>query len=79
VLKSIVDRLEVGFGTYPLVKDGFTSEDYAAEVGIGSSTARERLRKLASEGVVRKVRIKRTNGIREGWQILPEKKGRARG
>lgn len=72
--KAIVHKLESALGYLPLVDDGFESSDYAKEIGIALRTARERLAKLASDGVVRRVRIRRLGTIRQGWQIVETRK-----
>lgn len=71
--KEIVDRLESAIAPLPLVTDGFVSDDYAKAVSIAPATARERLRKLAEDGVVRRVRLKRAGVIRQGWQLVKGK------
>lgn len=71
--KEIVDRLESAIAPLPLVTDGFVSGDYAKAVSISPSAARERLRKLADEGIVRRVRVKRAGGIQQGWQLVKGK------
>lgn len=74
MLKAVTAVLNSHFDLLPLVDDGFTAADYAQSVGIGRSTASERLMKLALDGVVRRVRIKRAGGIRQGWQLIEKRK-----
>ena len=71
--KEVIHALENAIVRYPLVEDGFTANDYAKAVGIAHCTANDRLRKFADDGVVRRVRVKRAGGIRQGWQLVKGK------
>lgn len=73
-LAALNKRFERTAGLLPLVEDGFVAGEYAKEVGIAPSTARERLEKLALDGLVRRVRIRRPGGIQRGWQIVEVEK-----
>ena len=73
--KSIFEKLNAALSDLPTVSGPniFTSPEYAKGAGIGGSTARERLRRLVGEGVVRRVNTRRDGKLVSGWEFLGEK------
>lgn len=71
-VKSIFQEIESRFSDVPIArgKNVFLAADYAKEAGIGGSTARERLLRLAGEGVVRQVRTPHNGRITRAWEYL---------
>jgi predicted ArsR family transcriptional regulator len=70
--KALFKEIESRFSDVPLVRNlnVFLATEYAQNVGIRPRTARERLQRLASEGLVRRVRTVRNGKVAQAWEVL---------
>lgn len=76
--KSLFQEIESRFSDVPLVRNlnVFLATEYAQNVGIRPRTARERLQRLASEGLVRRVRTVRNGKVAQAWEVLGKRGAR---
>jgi predicted ArsR family transcriptional regulator len=70
--RALFKEVESFFSDVPLVRNlnVFLAAEYAQNVGIRPRTARERLQRLASEGLVRRVRTVRNGKVAQAWEVL---------
>ena len=70
--KSIFEEIESRFSQVPIArgKNVFLAVEYAQNAGISARTARERLSRLAGEGLIRKVRTSRDNRLVLAWEFI---------
>jgi predicted ArsR family transcriptional regulator len=70
--RALFKEIESRFSDVPLVRNlnVFLATEYAQNVGIRPRTARERLQRLASEGLVRRVRTVRNGKVAQAWEVL---------
>jgi hypothetical protein len=70
--KSIFEQIESRFSSRPLVRNKkvFLRSEYQKETGLSESYAAARLKRLAIQGVVRRVRTVRDGHIVQAWEFL---------